>query len=317
MVRLRRPFSGPMRVAIGAAVLVDLAVLGADVFLLSGVSSTTVVALDDALVDYRASIDPTTTAVPAPASAGAWAEPVPSAAVATPVAAAGPAPPVSATASSDAITSGAPDAAPAFAPPAPGVYRYRTSGGESISVLGAHHDYPAETYAVVRATGGCGWQIRSEVVREHVDERQMCSDGSQLLQVAQTRQVEFFGTRDGGGFVCDPPQVQHAVGDAPGAVWAGDCGDDRGADGHLVRTTVGTGRMTIDGVTVDVIRFRIDGTLTGRVRGTSVDLMTVVASTGLPVVWDRTVDTVADAFGASVRYQEQARFELVSLTPTT
>ena len=107
------------------------------------------------------------------------------------------------------------------------MYRYRTSGGESVSVLGAHHDYPPETFAVVRHTGGCGWTIRAEVVREHVDERRMCSDPDRLLQLEQSREVEFFGTRDGGAFVCDPPQVQHRLGEDVGATWTGDCGDDR------------------------------------------------------------------------------------------
>jgi hypothetical protein len=313
-MRFRRPLSRSARAAIAAIVLVDVAVLGTDLFLLNSVSATTVVDLDDALVDFRTAAGPTTPVTSAPAGGAevtdATLEPA-TAAVSVAADTAGP-PPASTT-----VTSAAPAAAPAaFTVPAAGVYRYRTTGGENVSVLGAHHNYPAETFAVVTHTGGCGWHVRAEVVREHVDERQMCSEPGQLLQVEQTRTVEFFGTRDGGGFVCDPAQVQHAVGDGDGATWSGSCGDGRGS-AALVRTTLGTGQMTIGGVTVDVIRLRVDGTLTGFTRGTSRDLMTVVAATGLPVIWERTVDTVADAFGGSVRYQEQARFELVSLTPAT
>ena len=84
-----------------------------------------------------------------------------------------------------------------------------------------------------------------------------------------------------------------------------------------MRATLGRGTVVIGGVTVAVVRIRIDGTITGRIRGTSTDLLTLVASTGLPVRWERSVDTLADAFGSTVRYQEQARFELVSLTPQT
>ena len=68
-------------------------------------------------------------------------------------------------------------------------------------------------------------------------------------------------------------------------------------------------------MTVAVVRIRIDGTITGRIRGTSIDLLTLVAGTGLPVRWQRSVDTLADAFGSTVRYQEQAQFDLVSLHP--
>jgi hypothetical protein len=75
--------------------------------------------------------------------------------------------------------------------------------------------------------------------------------------------------------------------------------------------------VTLGGVPVEVVKIRIAGTMTGRVRGTSTDVLTLVAATGLPVRWERTVDTLADAFGASVRYVEQAQFDLVSLTPQT
>ncbi len=304
----RRGTSVRMRVAVVAIVLADVAVLATDLWLLRGVDATTVVSLDEALVDYRAAVDPIpVTSAPA---GGAEVTAPPSSEATTPAAPASVAP----VPSTEATVPAAPAS---FTPPQQGVYRYRTSGGESISVLGARHDYPADTYAVVRHTGGCGWQMRAEVVREHVDEREMCSEPGRLLQLVQAREVEFFGTRDGGRFRCEPPQVQHGSEDVAGSTTAVDCSDGKGSSARLVRTTLGTGRMEVASVEVDVIRLRVDGTMTGRVRGTSTDLLTVVAATGLPVVWDRTVDSVADAFGASVRYQEHARFDLVSLTPAT
>jgi hypothetical protein len=73
----------------------------------------------------------------------------------------------------------------------------------------------------------------------------------------------------------------------------------------------------VGGQVVDVVRLRVDGTLSGAVRGTSTDLFSIDAATGLPISWERSLDTVADAFGTTIRYQENARFDLVSLTPTT
>ena len=303
-----------LRAALAAALVLDLAVLAADLYLLDGVSETTEVDLADALVDFRS--DPVAEEV-ASAPAGGAEVTGPAGPPAGPPDL--PVSPAAATSSSPApvTTTTMAAASGSFRPPAAGVYEYRTSGGETVSLLGARHDYPATTFAVVHHTGGCGWRIRAEVVREHIDERRMCSDPDRVLQHEQSRQVEFFGTKDGAAYVCDPPQVQHAGGDGEGATTTVDCGDGRGSSARLVRTTLGLGQAMVGGLAVEVVRLRIDGTLTGRYRGTSVDLLTLDAATGLPVTWERSVDTVAEAFGASIRYREQARFDLVSLTPTT
>jgi hypothetical protein len=315
-VEKRRPRARRrIRIALAVVLVLDLAVLGTDVFLLSNRSSTTAVDLQDALVTFR-SLGGATPVTSAPAGGVEVTAPHDDAA---PVAST---PATQAATTIAAPTAPPPAASPTTTPvglaaPAEGVYSYRTSGGESITVLGAHHDYPTTTYAAVHRTGGCGWQIRAEVVKEHVDERTMCSQADGLLQLGQTRQVEFFGNRDGGSYTCAPPQVQFTVGDAPGGTSSADCADADGGAAHLVRTFLGASQVTVGGVAVEVVRIRIDGTITGRARGTSSDTLTLVAGTGLPVRWERSVDTVADAFGASVRYVEHATFDLTSLTPQT
>jgi hypothetical protein len=129
--------------------------------------------------------------------------------------------------------------------------------------------------------------------------------------------VTFFGTTDGASMRCTPAQVQYVLGDPAGAREVSSCSDGKGADAAMTRTVLRYGTATIGGVAVDTVTYRVDGTMTGRVRGTSMDLYTVVQATGLPVHMERTVDTVADAFGTSIRYHEQATFDLVSLTPQT
>ena len=305
-----------LRTALVSFLLVDLTILGVDGYLLDNRSVTTVVDLDDALVTFRSGSGGVTTTTSAPAGgaevSGAATGALTGAPVAVPTTVPG-------STSSTPVPTSAP-AAPmvgALAPPPPGVYRYRTTGGENVSLLGAKHDYPRDTYAVVRQTGGCGWEMRSEVVKEHVDRRLMCSDGTRLLQMEQERAVTFFGTTDGGTIRCDPPQVQMATGEAVGATSVSSCSDGKGADARMARRTLAFGRAEVGGVLVDTVTFRIVGTMTGRVRGTSSDTYTVVRSTGLPISVDRTVDTMADAFGTSVRYQEHATFDLVSLDPQT
>lgn len=303
-----------IRLALGIVLVLDVAVLGVDAYLLSTRSTTTVVDLDDALVRFRQSAAADTTVTSAPAG-GAEVTGAPAGEpTTTPVGAPTSAP---ATSSSSVPTSApATPKAGALEPPAPGVYRYRTSGGESVSLLGASHTYPAETYAVVRRTGGCGWELRAEVIAEHVDRREMCSGPDQILQLAQQRAVTFFGTTDGGTLRCDPPQVQHHPGAQVGQSRTDRCTDD-GVVAEMVLRVVALGTRTVGGVTVDTVEVRIAGTMTGRVRGTSLDLVVMDARTGLPIEVERWVDTVADAFGTSIRYQEHAEFQLLSLTPRT
>jgi hypothetical protein len=306
------------RLGLGAVAVLDLSVLGTDVFLLQNRSKTTVVELQEALDAFHDGGDPATSTSGSSAPAGGVEDP--GSAVTEPAAAptAGPATAPAPTSSEPVPTSApATPKAGALAPPAAGVYRYRTTGGEEVSLLGSRHRYPAETYATVRATGGCGWELRATVVKEHVDRRVMCSQDDHVLQLAQQRAVTFFGTTDGATMECTPPQVQYALGDSPGATAASTCTDGKGADAKMVRTTVAFGTATVAGNTVETVTYRVDGTLTGRVRGTSTDLYTVDRATGLPIRIERSVDTVADAFGTSVRYQEHATFDLVSLHPET
>jgi hypothetical protein len=304
-----------LRIGLGLVLVVDLAVLGTDGFLLSHRTTTTKVDLHDALAQFRA-----TSGVPA-ATAGTDASTSTTIAAATTVSVAPTAPTSSSAATSSSVPAGIPVSSapttPSHGPPTAGVYTYATSGGETISVLGAHHDYPAVTYASVQPTGGCGWRIHAELIKEHVDERQMCSDAGSIQQLSQSREVTFFGTTDGGTYTCHPPQVQVAPGDGPGSRIEVDCGDGKGSNAHLVRTIVGFGTATVGDQVVDVVRIRVDGTLSGRIHGTSLDTLTLVAGTGLPVHWDRMVDTLAQAFGSTVHYVEHATFDLQSLSPQT
>ncbi len=310
-----------VRLGLGAVLLVDLAVLGTDAWLLSQRSSTTVVDLDDALSTFRATSAPEASSTTTVTVASAGDATVPGAATGAPI-------PASLAAPTTAQTPGttptsAPTSAPAtpkagaLAPPEPGVYAYRTTGGERVSLLGAAHAYPSETYATVRRTGGCGWELRAAVVAEHVDRREMCSEADHLLQLEQQRAVTFFGTTDGATLRCTPAQLEYTLAEAAGHSDVSTCSDGKGSDARMVRTLVGFGTATVAGTTVDTATYEIVGTMTGRVRGSSTDRYTVVRSTGLPIRLQRSVDTVADAFGTSVGYQEQASFTLVSLTPRT
>jgi hypothetical protein len=197
------------------------------------------------------------------------------------------------------------------------VYAYRTSGGESISVASANHQYPERTFTTVRHMGDCRWQAKSDVIKEHTDIRNLCSQPGSFTQLSQSREIEFYGAKDGAEQVCEPPSLQHAVGETPGTISNSVCKDDTSAS-KFERTYVGLEQVTVGGVNIEVAHIKIRSVLSGRTEGTAFDELWFLPTNGLTVRWDRTVNTLADAaFGAKVRYEEQASFLLESLTPAT
>jgi hypothetical protein len=199
--------------------------------------------------------------------------------------------------------------------PAEGVYSYRTTGGESISMFGASHTYPDETHATVRHLGGCKWDNTNDVIKEHTDHRTLCSRGGQFLQLAQGREVEFFGQRDGQTYTCDPGELQSAVADTTGTTSTDVCTAADGSKATIKRSVLNDETMNIGGATVKAVRFRLDSTMTGRANGAATETFWISPVTGLTLRWERSVDTMANSAFGEIRYQEQATFVLESLEP--
>ena len=289
----------------GAAALV-VAMLAGTAFVLTQRNVTTAVSLDAAVESFRevpagaAKVEKTTETSKTPTAAARPDAASESAKAPATKAAADPKPATSAP----------------FALPAQGVYTYLASGGESVSTFGAKHDYPDETYATVRHLGGCRWEHTNRVIEEHVDTRVLCSDTGVLKQLDQRRDIEFFGQRDGGSMgTCDPEFVLYSAGEKPGAVRTIRCDDGEGTISTVKRTFVGAEAITIGKDRVDALRIDLDSTMTGQVDGSSTDSLWVSARDGMTLRWERTVDTLATAYGARVRYKEDATFILKDLEP--
>lgn len=90
------------------------------------------------------------------------------------------------------------------APPAPGVYRYATTGQESIDSLGGtSHDYPAETTLTV-TSDGCGVLVRWDLLKERYEEFRLCGTEEGIeLQPVGAAYHEFFGVGQRQEIVCD------------------------------------------------------------------------------------------------------------------
>lgn len=88
--------------------------------------------------------------------------------------------------------------------PSPGVYRYVTTGRETIDSLGgAEHPYPAETTLTV-VPDGCGVLVRWDLLKERYEEFRLCATDEGIeLQPAGASYHEFFGVGQRQELQCD------------------------------------------------------------------------------------------------------------------
>jgi hypothetical protein len=88
--------------------------------------------------------------------------------------------------------------------PEPGVYRYVTTGRETIDSLGGtEHQYPAETTLTV-TPDGCGVLMRWDLLKERYEEFRLCVTEEGIeLQPTGAAYHEFFGVGQRQDIVCD------------------------------------------------------------------------------------------------------------------
>jgi hypothetical protein len=110
--------------------------------------------------------------------------------------------------------------------PEPGVYRYRTRGGESVDavvgILSTRHDFGGVTTVAVIPTG-CGAVERWQVLTTRWTETASCFDahGRRLVSVDELH--EFFGVRREVVYRCREPPRPIVGRQRPGMSWTGSC----------------------------------------------------------------------------------------------
>ena len=117
--------------------------------------------------------------------------------------------------------------------PAPGVYRYTTTGGDAVDALGgASHQYPA-TSTITVTVDGCATTQRWTAAAERWDELTTCAgDGGVQLQRFVSLH-HFFGADDTETSTCDGQP--RPLGAAAGTTWTARC-----VDGDETATWTGT-----------------------------------------------------------------------------
>lgn len=318
-----------LRVVQSIVLVAAILVASTGVFVLSQGAQATVVTASDVLADFRtdaapspsglASMGATEPAVAAVAAASSEAaatpsaSPTPSDAVREPMAGPASSEPTQPTAPSDS-PSGSGEIAPTFGMPDEGVYTYATEGWETVSMAGARHDYPTETFAAVRHLGGCRWETDHRILEEHRERKEYCSDGSALLALGFDSYITFFGQTAESHGRCDPPQVSAHLPADPGQRYTSSCSGD-GWTSEAIVTFVGREAIQVGGQSVEALHYTQETTLRGSNRGESHMDVWYHPETGLPIEVVRRTQSWAQAFGGEVEYNEDVRFVLLSLDP--
>lgn len=203
--------------------------------------------------------------------------------------------------------------------PAEGIYRYVTSGRESIDALGGTtHEYPAETLLTV-VDRGCGALLRWDVLVERFDEWSLCAtpDGIELQATGMAFFHQFFGIANRDPAECDRAVLLVPADGLPREPEAMTC-ECADRPWPAVWTVVGVESLTVEGspVVVTHVRMTLDW-VDGKLFEHTVNDWWLDAS-GLPVRMVSKKESTNDSgvIGA-VLYKEEYTADLVSLTPLT
>ena len=200
--------------------------------------------------------------------------------------------------------------------PAPGIYRYLTTGTESIDALGGtSHDYPAETTITVIGNG-CGVRLRWDALRERHDEWSLCATADGVaLQPDGVQYHEFFSQPDDEALRCDRTVVLVPTTAAAEPADPTEQSCMLAEDPWLPRWEVlERATRTVDGTDVAVrhVRMTIDDN-DNYPEHTTIDWY--LTDSGLPVEVQATKTSSSPSPIGAVGYTEQYHLELVSTAP--
>ena len=211
-------------------------------------------------------------------------------------------------------------------PPA-GLYRYRTTGRETVDRFGVEHAYPAETVRVVTDLGGCRWRETVPLFDQHTETYDFCADSGlrDARDVAYATSLTYFLVPGVQRFSCAVPGRRLMTGAAPGTVVRWRCAEGAsvsdntttylGTATHLGTASLGGGTLRDGPGLAGARHLRVVTALTGQSTGAAVrDLW--LDRDGLVLREERLVRLVVrSGFVGRVVYDERATFTLVAREP--
>ena len=195
--------------------------------------------------------------------------------------------------------------------PAPGVYRYRTTGGEHISFLDYRRDYSATTMRIV-TRHGCGVREEQWFLVQHIEYYDRCPGGALAAYGTDIAYWWTHGTQD---FRCGAGGSFDMTGYRDGDQVTWTCHDE---DTRAAQTTerVGLEEVVVDGQPIQARHTRWTTVFTGATKGTAVVVDWFQPETGLVLKERRAIGLrVGSPFVGSVGYIDTSEFTLLSLDP--
>jgi hypothetical protein len=207
--------------------------------------------------------------------------------------------------------------------PRVGVYAYDTTGFEQLNIAGTRRSWPSVT-AITVTDQGCGVNLQWDALAEHQEDNGLCaSSGSgpgsdqALLWESSSSTVGFFGLVTHQELSCDPGSVLRPATNTSGQHWSFEC-RSVGDIWRVSADTVGVENVTVGRAKVPALHVRLAIAISGSETGTSpTDYW--FALDGSEIVKAESVTDVSQGsspFGA-VRYHDEYRLELTSVTPLT
>lgn len=201
--------------------------------------------------------------------------------------------------------------------PEPGVYRYRTRGGESVDavvgILSTRHDFGGDSTIAVIPTG-CGAVERWQVLTTRWTETASCFDARDQRLLSVDELHEFFGVRREVVYRCREPLRPIARRQRPGMSWTGSCSSGEGSRKSSFRV-LGVAPVRIDGRRFEAVHTRTRYTMLGGYTGSSGEEEWRRRADGL--LLRRVSWTDAHSGGAPVAadYREHYSLRLISTRP--
>jgi hypothetical protein len=197
--------------------------------------------------------------------------------------------------------------------PAPGVYTYRTTGGESLNLVGVARSFPSSTSMIV-ADGRCA-TVSWVPITQHTEATTFCNAPNGALIVPKlVTNVSIAGSTSTSTVNCPAATYLLPPAARSGQRWAATCTQVSPAEKvQVAGEALGQATMVVSGHAVPVTHVRLDFTYTGAAEhGTNPIDFWIVPSSGL-IVQEREMVGVTQS---GVHYTENMETTLTALHPT-